>query len=422
MTISLPDPVQESDTPVRISSTKTKTPEYLQPISKPNLLKLPKFCLLQTQEKPQKQLIFPTCWNSKDKSQYIELNPGNTRAIYQGTGKTDFDAACVRANKPVPPECGIYYFEIAVISKGRDGYIAIGFQGSSVPLGRLPGWEDLSWGYHGDDGHSFACSGTGKNYGPVYTTGDVVGCVMNFTHKTVSFTKNGMLLGVAFRDIPTNVNLYPSVGLRTPGEVVEVNFGQKPFRFDIQQYYRDEKMKLWNNIIVQQIQPKSVNDLVLEYLIHSGYHETAKSFYQSTKGAQMLLDKIPHTFEDEPSGSCAQRRQEILNLIFNNQTQSAIEKLQEFYPQTLLDNNLRLSLYCLVYVELLQANGPKSDDQMDVDTNLDEILALGEKMQHEFGSGDQTQQDILNVLYLMIGNTVSDLLPRYWSITTQASH
>lgn len=28
-------------------------------------------------------------------------------------------------------------------------------------------------------------------------------------------------------------NLYPTVGLQTPGEVVDANFGQQPFVFDI---------------------------------------------------------------------------------------------------------------------------------------------------------------------------------------------
>lgn len=81
---------------------------------------------------------------------------------------------------------------------------------------------------------------------PVYGTGDVIGCCLNFFSNQVSFTKNGMLLGiisyyfikgVAFNDIMKKpLALYPAVGLRTPNEVIEVNFGQKPFRFDIVQY------------------------------------------------------------------------------------------------------------------------------------------------------------------------------------------
>jgi len=31
-------------------------------------------------------------------------------------------------------------------------------------------------------------------------------------------------------------NLFPTVGLQTPGEVVEANFGRCPFVFDIEDY------------------------------------------------------------------------------------------------------------------------------------------------------------------------------------------
>ena len=44
-----------------------------------------------------------------------------------GIGKAAKDAASVRATHPIPPSCGIYYFEIKIISKGRDGYVFPGF-------------------------------------------------------------------------------------------------------------------------------------------------------------------------------------------------------------------------------------------------------------------------------------------------------
>jgi len=31
-------------------------------------------------------------------------------------------------------------------------------------------------------------------------------------------------------------NLYPTVGLQTPGEIVEANFGRSPFVFNIEDY------------------------------------------------------------------------------------------------------------------------------------------------------------------------------------------
>ena len=36
-------------------------------------------------------------------------------------GKTHKDAASVRATQPIPAACGIYYFEVKIVSKGRDG-------------------------------------------------------------------------------------------------------------------------------------------------------------------------------------------------------------------------------------------------------------------------------------------------------------
>lgn len=43
---------------------------------------------------------------------------------------------------------------------------------------------------------------------------------------------------------PTQPNLYPTVGLQTPGEVVDANFGQHPFVFDIEDYMREWRTKI----------------------------------------------------------------------------------------------------------------------------------------------------------------------------------
>lgn len=128
-----------------------------------------------------------------------------------------------------------------------DRLIGIGFSGPKVSLEKLPGWEPDSWGWHGDDGNTFCCQVTGKKYGPTFTTGDVVGCGINFMTGCAFFTKNGVsqgmldpltqnyvltVSGTAFREIK-DINVYPSVGMRRLQAQLTVNFGQRPFVFDI---------------------------------------------------------------------------------------------------------------------------------------------------------------------------------------------
>ena len=56
--------------------------------------------------------------------------------------------------------------------------MGIGLSAQGVNMNRLPGWDKNSYGYHGDDGHSFCSCGTGKPYGPTFTTGQY--CILTF--------------------------------------------------------------------------------------------------------------------------------------------------------------------------------------------------------------------------------------------------
>ena len=79
-------------------------------------------------------------------------------------------------------------------------------------MSRLPGWETNSWGYHGDDGYSFASQLDGQAYGPQFTSkslylsvvtwlncvkaGDVIGCGIDYRKGQAFYTKNGAFLGM----------------------------------------------------------------------------------------------------------------------------------------------------------------------------------------------------------------------------------
>ncbi|KAG8513073.1 Ran-binding protein 9, partial [Galemys pyrenaicus] len=68
----------------------------------------------------EQETPLPRSWSPKDKFSYIGLSQNNLRVHYKGHGKTPKDAASVRATHPIPAACGIYYFEVKIVSKGRD--------------------------------------------------------------------------------------------------------------------------------------------------------------------------------------------------------------------------------------------------------------------------------------------------------------
>lgn len=138
----------------------------------------------------------PSKWAESDKHGSLELAADGLDVKYIGPSKvSEHEAAAARTDHSMPPQCGLYYYEVNIIAKGKDGVIAVGFSGATSSLEKLPGWEPESWAYHGDDGKSFCCQMQGKSYGPKFTSGDVVGCGVNFVTGCAFFTKNGVFLG-----------------------------------------------------------------------------------------------------------------------------------------------------------------------------------------------------------------------------------
>uniref|UniRef100_A0A8C3Q8C4 RAN binding protein 10 n=1 Tax=Geospiza parvula TaxID=87175 RepID=A0A8C3Q8C4_GEOPR len=231
-------------------------------------------------------------------------------------------------------------------------YMGIGLSAQGVNMNRLPGWDKHSYGYHGDDGHSFCSSGTGQPYGPTFTTGDVIGCCVNLINNTCFYTKNGHSLGIAFTDLPSN--LYPTVGLQTPGEIVDANFGQQPFVFDIEDYMREWRAKIQSTIKRFPIGDRlgewqaMLQNMVSSYLVHHGYCSTATAFARVTDT----------TIQEEQTS--IKNRQRIQKLVLAGRVGEAIEATQQLYPGLLEHNpNLLFMLKCRQFVEMV--NGTDSE-------------------------------------------------------------
>lgn len=45
--------------------------------------------------------------------------------MYKGPGKSQKDAAAARTEHPIPVACGLYYFEVTVLHKGKEGYVTL---------------------------------------------------------------------------------------------------------------------------------------------------------------------------------------------------------------------------------------------------------------------------------------------------------
>lgn len=146
----------------------------------------------------------PSKWEAKDKWGSLEFGLSETDVRFSGGNKlSEPDGAAARTDHPMPPECGIYYYEVTILQKGKDGMIGIGFSGVKASLERLPGWEPDSWAYHGDDGLSFCGQSAGKPYAEQFTTGDIIGCGVDFTTNQAFFTKNGVFLGKYNPPVPS---------------------------------------------------------------------------------------------------------------------------------------------------------------------------------------------------------------------------
>lgn len=286
----------------------------------------------------------PRTWNKNDKYHFLDISHNSLRVSYKGNGKQQQkDAASTRADYPIPPQCGVYYFEITIV-RGLKGCMGVGVCGKSVNLNRLPGWDRYSYGYHGDDGNFFSFSGNGVSYGPKFTSGDVIGCGVNLVNKTIFFTKNGVHLGIASRELEHIDDLYPTIGLQTTGEVVDANFGQRPFRFDIRPEMEAARTKVATEILSIQLPPEKtdwMNKLVSSWMACEGYSKSMASFCNAAK-------LVPE--EGEQS---IETRKEIIALVLSRRSADAISRMEDAYPDIfVLNKNIALMLKCQQFVEM----------------------------------------------------------------------
>ena len=72
----------------------------------------------------------PSKWGEVDKHGGLEITAEGMEVKYVGLTKLhEHEAVAARADQPMPPECGLYYFEVTIISKGKEGLVVLSERG-----------------------------------------------------------------------------------------------------------------------------------------------------------------------------------------------------------------------------------------------------------------------------------------------------
>ncbi|KAI9167714.1 Ran-binding protein [Paramyrothecium foliicola] len=361
----------------------------------------------------------PTKWNKEDRFDGLELQHDELGVKFVGSKnhhEREHEAYAIRADHFMPPQCGIYYYEVQIMSGKRDDLtVGIGFSAKTVALSRPIGWEPDSWGYHGDDGRCFSGHNNGRQYSQPFNSGDVIGCGVNFKDGTAFFTRNGKKLETAFHDV-TKGKLYPSISLKKSGEQIRVNFGQEPFVFNIDDVVREHQERIQKDIEatdITQLEPSMgetdlIQALVLQFLQHDGYVETARAFADDIKTQKDALNVDPNVkvaginIKDDED---ANNRQRIRRAIMEGDIDRALKYTNAYYPQVLRDNEqVDFRLRCRKFIEMVRkaaqlnvagesgrSNGHDAGTQ---EMELDEGATWTENMETDSGAHEAEVQKL----------------------------
>ena len=185
-------------------------------------------------------------------------------------------------------------------------------------------------------------------------------------------------------------------------EVIRANFGQEPFKYDIDYHVQQQLNATWNKILSTSLDstllrlfrktgPASIasitndtfektsiseeesrlvlNQLVMTYLIHHGYVKTARALETQQEANERAIrsfssgsDADDHDIEMRHATyrSCLiesdiESRTSIVNHVLGGKIDSAIEAVQKHYPKVLEteDHLIFFKLRCRKFVELI---------------------------------------------------------------------
>jgi len=199
----------------------------------------------------------------------------------------------VRANYGITT--GIYMFEVKVVEHSKVQMPETKPQNQNIM--RCGFSQPLTSLFLGDTVESWGWGGTGKkshdnkfeDYGGAVVEGDVVGCIVDMDQSTISFTKNGQFMGVAYDNIPTaasSTGMFPHLLLKNVK--CQVNFRRDKKWFDPPgpQVKFFEEASESDSITNPVDHPESLKDA--EFIMMAGLPACGKTYW-----AQKHMDANP---------------------------------------------------------------------------------------------------------------------------------
>ncbi|CAF3310516.1 unnamed protein product [Rotaria socialis] len=120
---------------------------------------------------------------------------------------------------------GIHYWSIRINDRGPEGYVMIGIVTEKFDTSKAiyPGNTADSYGFYVYNGNKYNGGSSVAFISDLPKNNDVIGVLLDFDSRTLSYFKNGTILGTAFGLLPVNgsaTKYYPAVGFYSLGQWV----------------------------------------------------------------------------------------------------------------------------------------------------------------------------------------------------------
>lgn len=286
--------------------------------------------------------VLPDRLDSDNLPCFLRMSPDKLRVWHQSA---IFKSGTVRSEQALPLNSFYYYFEV-MLHGTVTGEIRVGFESQSYSADKKTEQTINSYGISSDGNlyHNNRC--IKKNKSKIKHS---VGCGIIFNQREIFFTIDGV-----FQEhlVIQNIDVvnYPAVTLSNEGNHIEFNFGEKPFKCNVDPIIKLLKQRFNENVMVKPNLSLSENltmSFVSHYLLHHCYDSTYKALVASDSEF-----KIPETDPHYKAlfGSLSLRKQ-IMQCIRSKDFSTAIRLSGENFPN--LSENVLFALKANLFIKKL---------------------------------------------------------------------